>query len=132
VNRVCVDVPGMGSFFWFKIPGGPILADWQMPPRNRTNERKARTSAKDGVMGFHAAMATDDRTGERRHLADRFECIGPFEQFSRPEDYLASLQKLHPIVERVEMHRMFAEGDDVGMFYDLVPSTPALTAFIAE
>jgi len=24
-----VDVPGMGSFFWFKIPGGPILACWQ-------------------------------------------------------------------------------------------------------
>ncbi len=24
-----VDVPGMGSFFWFRIPGGPILAAWQ-------------------------------------------------------------------------------------------------------
>ncbi|MCI4368403.1 MAG: VOC family protein [Thermoplasmata archaeon] len=24
-----VDVPKMGSFFWFKIPGGPILACWQ-------------------------------------------------------------------------------------------------------
>ncbi len=24
-----VDIPGMGSFFWFKIPGGPILAAWQ-------------------------------------------------------------------------------------------------------
>lgn len=24
-----VDVPGMGSFFWFKLPGGPILACWQ-------------------------------------------------------------------------------------------------------
>jgi len=24
-----VDVPGMGSFFWFKVPGGPILACWQ-------------------------------------------------------------------------------------------------------
>lgn len=27
-----VDVPGMGSFFWFKIPGGPILACWQDAP----------------------------------------------------------------------------------------------------
>jgi uncharacterized protein len=24
-----VDVPKMGSFFWFKIPGGPVLACWQ-------------------------------------------------------------------------------------------------------
>ncbi|HEV2316147.1 MAG TPA: VOC family protein [Thermoplasmata archaeon] len=24
-----VDVPGMGSFFWFRVPGGPMLACWQ-------------------------------------------------------------------------------------------------------
>ena len=24
-----VDVPGMGSFFWFRTPGGPIMACWQ-------------------------------------------------------------------------------------------------------
>ncbi len=23
------DIPGMGSFFWFKIPAGPIMACWQ-------------------------------------------------------------------------------------------------------
>jgi predicted enzyme related to lactoylglutathione lyase len=23
------DIPGMGSFFWFKIPSGPIMACWQ-------------------------------------------------------------------------------------------------------
>ncbi|MEA3203077.1 MAG: uncharacterized protein QOI63_747 [Thermoplasmata archaeon] len=27
-----VDVPGMGSFFWFKVPGGPVLAGWQDAP----------------------------------------------------------------------------------------------------
>jgi len=27
-----VDVPRMGSFFWFKVPGGPILACWQDAP----------------------------------------------------------------------------------------------------
>lgn len=28
------DIPGMGSFFWFKIPSGPIMACWQdaIPP----------------------------------------------------------------------------------------------------
>ncbi|HXL50674.1 MAG TPA: VOC family protein [Candidatus Limnocylindrales bacterium] len=23
------DIPGMGSFFWFKIPSGPVMACWQ-------------------------------------------------------------------------------------------------------
>jgi len=27
-----VEIPGMGSFFWFRIPGGPILAAWQDAP----------------------------------------------------------------------------------------------------
>src|SRR2546428_13309663 len=27
-----VDVPGMGSFFWFRAPGGPILAALQDAP----------------------------------------------------------------------------------------------------
>ena len=30
-----VDVPGMGSFFWFKVPGGPVLACWQDSPERR-------------------------------------------------------------------------------------------------
>ena len=28
-----VDVPGMGSFFWFRTPGGPIMACWQDAPK---------------------------------------------------------------------------------------------------
>jgi uncharacterized protein len=27
-----VDVPSMGGFFWFRVPGGPILACWQDRP----------------------------------------------------------------------------------------------------
>ncbi|MFI5419979.1 MAG: VOC family protein [Nitrososphaerales archaeon] len=27
-----VDMPHMGSFFWFKIPGGPVLACWEDAP----------------------------------------------------------------------------------------------------
>jgi uncharacterized protein len=29
------DVPHMGSFFWFKVPGGPVLACWQDAPDRR-------------------------------------------------------------------------------------------------
>lgn len=27
------DIPGMGSFFWFKIPSGPMMACWQDAPQ---------------------------------------------------------------------------------------------------
>ena len=27
------DIPRMGSFFWFRIPSGPIMACWQDAPR---------------------------------------------------------------------------------------------------
>jgi uncharacterized protein len=27
------DIPKMGSFFWFRIPSGPIMACWQDAPR---------------------------------------------------------------------------------------------------
>jgi uncharacterized protein len=28
------DIPGMGSFFWFKVPSGPIMACWQDAPKH--------------------------------------------------------------------------------------------------
>ena len=35
------DIPGMGSFFWFKIPSGPMMACWQdaAQPTNRDRTR---------------------------------------------------------------------------------------------
>jgi len=32
------DIPGMGSFFWFKIPAGPIMACWQDAKRSQQSE----------------------------------------------------------------------------------------------
>ncbi len=34
-----VDVPRMGSFFWFRAPGGPILACWQDAPPESVEPR---------------------------------------------------------------------------------------------
>jgi hypothetical protein len=88
--------------------------------------------ARDVVMGFQMAMGKDDWAGARKHLADRIDFSGPFDKFTSPDDYLAALQKLHPIVDRVDMHKMCVDGDDVLMFYDLVTHTPAGTALVAE
>src|SRR5437773_11107060 len=43
-----VDIPGMGSFFWFRIPGGPILAAWQDAPA-LPEERDECKGDRDGV-----------------------------------------------------------------------------------
>ena len=83
-------------------------------------------------MGLQAAMGRNDWAGARAKLADRLDFVGPFEAFTKPEDYLAALQKLHHIVERVDLHKVFDSGEDVCLLYDLVTKTPAGTAFIAE
>jgi hypothetical protein len=88
--------------------------------------------AKDVVMGFQSAMGKNDWAGARKQFADRLDFTGPFDRFSTPEEYLSSLQKLHPIVERVDLKKMFVDGDDVCLLYDLVTRTPAGTAFVAE
>ena len=33
-----VDVPQMGSFFWFRVPGGPVMACWQDAPDRPSRE----------------------------------------------------------------------------------------------
>ena len=90
------------------------------------------TNARDVVSGFQQAMAGDDWAKARTFLADDLRFHGPFESFDRPEPYLEALRRLHSIVEDVRMHHVFADGDEVAMFYDLVTNTPAGTAPIAE
>ena len=36
------DIPGMGGFFWFRIPSGPIMACWQDAPQPTKKKDKTR------------------------------------------------------------------------------------------
>lgn len=89
-------------------------------------------SAQDVVMGFQAAMGKGDVKAARAFLADNLSFVGPFDRFSSPEPYLAALGQLAPMIERIDMKRVFSEGDEVALFYDLVTKTPAGTAPCAE
>ena len=42
------------------------------------------------------------------------------------------MKKLHAIVRRIDLKKLFVDGDDVCMLYDLVTNTPAGTSFVAE
>ena len=90
------------------------------------------SNAKEIVLGYQKALGSGDMTAARLFLHDDLSFVGPFDTFHRPEPYLEALDKLHHIVVRVEPKRMFVDGDDVCILYDMVTNTPAGTAFICE
>jgi hypothetical protein len=84
------------------------------------------------VQSFKEALGRGDWAAARKLLHDRISFQGPIDQFDRPEPYLEAVKKLHPIIERIDMKKVFVDGDDVCSLYDMVTNTPAGTAFIVE
>jgi len=84
------------------------------------------------VGDYKQAMGKGDFAAARKLLHDDLSFEGPIERFSSPEPYLEALKKLHHIVQRVDVRKMFSDGNDVCILYDMVTNTPAGTAFIAE
>ena len=95
-------------------------------------ETSIMATAAETVQAFKHALGGGDFAAARKLLHDNLTFQGPIDTFDRPEPYLEALQKLHHIVERVDIHKMFADGDDVGLFYDMVTRTAAGTSFVAE
>jgi limonene-1,2-epoxide hydrolase len=89
------------------------------------NARKVATD-------FLQALGAGDFTAARKLLRDDLTFRGPIDTFHSPEPYIESLKKLHDIIQRVDVKRIFADGDDACILYDMVTNTPAGTAFIAE
>jgi hypothetical protein len=84
------------------------------------------------VQGFMGAMGRGDFAAARKYLDDNLSFRGPIDAFDKPEPYLQALEKLHKMVERVDMKKMFVDGNDVCLLYDLVTNTPAGTSFVCE
>src|SRR3989454_4927459 len=84
------------------------------------------------VSDYQQALGKGDFAAARKLLHDNLSFQGPIDTFDSPEPYLESLKKLHHIIQRIDMKRTFADGNDVCVLYDMVTNTPAGTAFIAE
>ena len=84
------------------------------------------------VQGFMGAMGKRDFSAARKFLHDNLSFRGPIDSFDKPEPYLQALEKLHKMVERLDMKKMFIDGNDVCLLYDLVTNTPAGTSFVCE
>ncbi|HEV2166617.1 MAG TPA: nuclear transport factor 2 family protein, partial [Thermoplasmata archaeon] len=70
-------------------------------------------NAKETVASYQEAMGKGDWKGARAHLRDDLEFQGPLDTFHRADDYVAALQKLHPMLEKVDIKGVFGEGSDV-------------------
>ena len=84
------------------------------------------------VSGFQQALGKGDFVAARKLVHDNLSFQGPMDAFNSPEPYFESLKKLHPIIQRIDMKKMFADGNDVCVLYDLVTKTPIGTAFVCE
>jgi ketosteroid isomerase-like protein len=76
---------------------------------------------------FFDAWTSKDFARARALAHDDLSFQGPIESFSDADSYLASLQQLSQIVTGVDKRKVFVDGDDVCVIYDLktapVPSS---------
>ncbi|MFZ0892820.1 MAG: nuclear transport factor 2 family protein [Thermoplasmata archaeon] len=89
-------------------------------------------SAKEIVNEYQAAMDKGDVVAARNFLADDMKFHGPLDTFDKPEPYLNALKQLAPILERVEVKKIFADGDEVARFCDLHFRPPLPKTFVGE
>ena len=84
------------------------------------------------IQQFQQAIGKGDFAAARRLLQDNLSFRGPIDTFQKPEPYLEALKRLHPIIQRIDVLKMFADGNDVCVLYDMVTNTPIGTAFVCE
>ena len=90
------------------------------------------SSAKEIVEQYKEAMSKGDFAAARKLLHDDLVFQGPIDTFNKADDYIATSKKLANIIQRIDVKKVFADGNDVCVLYDMVTNTPAGTAFIVE
>jgi SnoaL-like domain len=92
----------------------------------------AQTSASEVVENYRAALGRGDFTTARTLMQDNMTFQGPLDTFNTADQYLEAARRLASIIQRIDVKKVFVDGDDVCVLYDMVTNTPAGTAFIAE
>lgn len=83
------------------------------------------------VQKYQEATGKGDFGAARKLVRDDLAFHGPIDQFDKPEPLFEALKTLLPIVERIEVRRVFVDGDDVCVLYDMVTKTSG-TELIVE
>jgi SnoaL-like domain len=84
------------------------------------------------VHRFHAAVGARDFVAARELLHDNLSFKGPIDTFHKADDYIEAIKKLSGIVKGVDVKKLFVDGNDVCVLYDMITNTPAGTSFISE
>jgi YHS domain-containing protein len=80
---------------------------------------------------LHALYAGDTDTA-RQYLADNLSFRGPAASFAGADDYLKAIEHAVRAVKRVDMRKVFVDGSDVAVFYDLHIDDPVESIAIAD
>jgi ketosteroid isomerase-like protein len=88
--------------------------------------------ARNVVERYHDAWQRHDFETVRGLLHDDLSFRGPFDTFEKADDFVEAIRGLAPIVRDVELKKVFVDGDDVCLLFDMVTNTPAGTQPIAE
>ncbi len=70
---------------------------------------------KEIVLSFVSALNRKDYDGARRHVSEDFSFRSPVMEITNPEEYFRQMRQL---MIRYEIRKVFAEGEDVCLFYD--------------
>jgi limonene-1,2-epoxide hydrolase len=68
----------------------------------------------------------------RQLLHEGLSFRGPIGTFDTADAFIEAWKALPMVVERVEVRKVFADGADVCVLFDLVTKKPAVTVLVAE
>lgn len=89
-------------------------------------------AAAEIVAAFQQAMGRGDYASARALLRDDVSFFGPVGSFGDADALIAALRVLQANVESADIRRVFADGQDVCVVFDLVFKEPRHTAPVAE
>jgi ketosteroid isomerase-like protein len=85
---------------------------------------------------FFTAWTSKDFGRARSLLHDDLSFRGPIDTFTDADSYIQAIQQLSQIVVAVQRHKLFVDGDDVCVIYDLntvpVPQSPTAEWYLVR
>jgi hypothetical protein len=91
------------------------------------------SNAGDVLRKFYDAVIQKDLAEARRYLNDDLVFVGLFETYPNAAAYLKALTGLLSITVRLDVMKIFAEGNDAAVFFELETKAPAeATTLVAE
>jgi SnoaL-like domain len=84
------------------------------------------------VQEYMTHLRSKDLARQRELLSDDLSFEGPFDTFTRADDYHDAVSHLIPMIDDIVTKKIFVDDSDVCVIYDMVTSTPVGTAPIVE